>query len=108
MRVLNFLVQNQELILGLLGLLFAVIRLTKWGRSNQEVLIKVAEAIEAIGDKQLKAEIAAKLETATAGERDAMDHAVSVVDTAKTPKSGYERVLLDLSRALMPAARETK
>lgn len=109
MRVLNFIIQNQEFVLGLLGLLITVlVRLTKWGKSNQDALIKVAEAIESIGDPQLKAEIAAKFETAPLAQKDAIEHVVSVVDAGKQPKTNYERILLDMSRLLLPKPKEGK
>lgn len=108
MRVLNFILQNQELVITLLGFVVAILRLTKWGKSNQDALIKVTEEIEALGDKELKQAIAARFETAPVGQQDVINHAVSVADPFKTPKSGYERLLLDLARCLMPKPKEGK
>lgn len=105
---LQFLSDYQVLIAALLPVVFAFIRSTKWGKANQEALTKVAEVIEGIGDRQLKADIAAKFETATQGQKDAINHVVSVVDPAKTPLTTFELLVLDLSRALMPKPKEGK
>lgn len=109
---MSFFERYQSLIVALipiiLPIVFALLRTSKWGKANQDALTKVAEVIETIGDPQLKADVKSKFETASQAQKDALDHAVSVVDPAKTPLSTYERIALDLARVMLPKLKGGK
>ena len=97
----QFLQDYQTLIVAVAPLLFALIRATKWGHANEQALQKVAEAIEAVDDKALKQDVAAKFHGATAGEKAAIDQAVAVVDPKKTPLTRYEQIVADVASLLL-------
>ena len=100
--IVNFISNNQALIAALIPVIFALIRATRWGDANQDALNKVAEAVESVGDPRLKAEISAKFETASLGQKLAMDQAVKVADPKKIPLNGWGLILQDLTLAIMP------
>jgi hypothetical protein len=98
----QFLWDHQDVLIALLPLLLAWLRSSKRGKRVEQVLIKVAGAIEAVDDKELKADVSSRLETAHPAEKEILDHVVDIVDVKKTPKGKYDRLLIELSRMLMP------
>lgn len=105
-QLLQFVTDHESTLIAVAPLVFALIKSTQWGRSHQQALIKVAGVIESVGDKTLKADVAARFETATDAEKDALAHVVNVVDPKKSPATRYEQLVIEVVRGLMPKEKE--
>lgn len=85
--VVSWCIDNQETILAFIGVVFALLRATAWGRANKAALEAVSQVIEESGVKELKKKVAEEQQKLDPAASDALQAAVSTVDPGKeTPK----------------------
>ncbi len=98
--IFNWTVANQALLYVVLGLIFALLRTTKWGNANATALNTVAGVVEEAKAGGIKAAVAARVAQLDPHVQQAIADAVSTVDADKQTPSGLAVFL----RAAIPGA----
>jgi hypothetical protein len=88
----NFLINNWDNIVTIVGAIVIVVRSTAWGRSRQEALDTVVRAIEQIDAKDVKDRVRALQAILSDGSANAIHDAVRKVDPEKIAPSLVESI----------------
>jgi hypothetical protein len=98
--IIDWAVANQALLYVVLGLIFALLRTTKWGKANATALNTVAGVVEEAKAGGIKAAVADKAAHLDPHVQQAIADAVATVDADKQTPSGLAVFL----RAAIPGA----
>jgi len=103
--LIEFVNNNRELFITLLGSILAIIKLTAWGKAKAEALDTVIAVIERAGANVVKSGVAAKEAQLTAGALDALHVSVAKADSKKTVPRPATRLVRELFRGILPARK---
>ncbi|HOV72696.1 MAG TPA: hypothetical protein PK967_01895 [Candidatus Hydrogenedentes bacterium] len=99
--LIEFVNNNRELFITLLGSILAIIKLTAWGKAKAEALDTVIAVIERAGANVVKSGVAAKEAQLTAGALDALHVSVAKADPKKTVPRPATRLVRELFRGII-------
>jgi len=106
-NALDFFNTNKEVLLTLVGSIFAVIKLTAWGKAKATALDTVTGVIERIGANSVKQAVAAQEAKLTAGALDALQTSVAKVDPNKTAPGPVTQIVREVFRGILPAKKKS-
>ena len=99
-QVVQFVVENREVLITFAVSLVAVVKLTAWGKAQTVALDAVVGVIERLCARHVKAGVSVAETDLSSAAKDALRDAVARVDTKKTPIGAVLRILREVFRGI--------
>jgi hypothetical protein len=96
--ILEFAIENKDVLITFVIALVAVIRLTTWGKAQAAALDTVVAVIERLGAGNVKLRVANSMYALSGGAQDAIADSVARADPKKTQCNILVRFLRELFR----------
>ena len=96
--ILQFVIENRDVLITFLISLIAVVKLSTWGKAQSAALDAVVGVIERIGAGEVKSRVAQSQVSLSSAAKDALTDSVAKADPKKERPSLAIRVLREIFR----------